>query len=88
MKILTSRASRTDVRGSRAFLAALHLEFNDLAFLQSIKVQLLKTAAVKEYFLAVGGPNKPETTVSDDTLDCALHRHLDWRREKFLADQA
>jgi hypothetical protein len=32
---------------------------------------------MEEHLLAISGTNEPESAVADDSLDCALHRHLD-----------
>jgi len=73
----TLRPTGPDVRSSWALIPALHFKLNCLAFLQAIKIQLLKTAAMKEYLLSVRGPDKSKSAVADNSLNCALHRHLD-----------
>lgn len=73
----TLRPTGPDVRSSWALIPALHFKLNCLAFLQAIKIQLLKTTAMKEYLLSVRGLNKSKSAVADDSLNCALHRHLD-----------
>jgi len=55
-----------------------HLKFHSLAFLQTIKVHLMKALAVKENLLPIRGVNETKTPIPNDTLDCALHRHLDY----------
>jgi len=55
-----------------------HLKFHSVAFLQTIKVHLLKTTAVKENLLPIRGANETKTPIPDDTFDCALHRNLDY----------
>lgn len=62
--------------GSWSFFAFFNLKFNRLAFLYSIKVHLLQGAAVEENLLAVGRPEKSEAAVTNQTFDCAFHRHL------------
>jgi hypothetical protein len=73
----TLRPTGPDVRSSGALIPALHFKLNCLAFLQVVKIQLLKTAAMKEYLLSVRGPDKSKSAVADNSLNCALHRHLD-----------
>ena len=82
------RRTWPNVRSPRTLLAALHLEFNSLAFFQSIKVQFLKTAAVEKHLLPICGPNEAKTAVADDSLDCALHKHLCLRMGTFVAGQS
>ena len=82
------RRTWPNVRSPRTLLAALHLEFNSLAFFQSIKVQFLKTAAVEKHLLPICRPNEAKTSVADDSLDCALHKHLCLRMGTFVAGQS
>ncbi len=69
--------TRPDAGSPWSLLAALQLKFHRLAFLQSIEVELLKAAAMKEYLLPIRRTNKSKPAVADDALNCALHRHLD-----------
>jgi hypothetical protein len=69
---------RPDVRSPWALFTPFHLKFHSVAFLQTIKVHLLKTTAVKENLLPIGGANETKAPIPNDTLDFALHRHLDY----------
>jgi len=80
--------TRTNADSPWSFLAALHLKFNRFAFLQPIKVELLKAAPMEEHLLAISRTNEPESAVTDDSLDCALHRHLDLRWGPFVAGRS
>jgi hypothetical protein len=69
---------RPDVRSPWALFTPFQLKFHSLAFLQTIKVHLLKTTAVKENLLPIRGVNETETPIPNDTFDFALHGHLDY----------
>jgi hypothetical protein len=72
-------ATGPDTGGSRSFFAIFYFEFYDLAFFDSVKVQLLQRTAVEEDLLPIGGANKSESAVTYDAFDRALHKHLGLR---------
>jgi hypothetical protein len=50
---------------SWAFLSPLKLKLDSFAFTQAVKVHLLQTAAMEEYFLPVSRPNESKSAVPD-----------------------
>jgi hypothetical protein len=67
-----------NVRSPWALFTPFQLKVHSLAFLQTIKVHLLKTIAVKENLLPIRGANEPKAPIPNDSFDCALHRRLDY----------
>jgi len=49
------------------------LKLDALPFLESVEVELLKAAAMEEYFFSILGLDEPEPSVVDDLLNCSLH---------------
>jgi hypothetical protein len=43
---------------------------------------------MEEHFLTICRTNEPKSAVADDSLNCALHRHLDLRRGPLVAGQS
>ncbi len=88
LRVLESRRTLhlawTYTDGSRTLLPSLQLELDVLAFLQTVKVELLEATAVEENLLPVSGPNEPKSAVADNPLDCPLHKDLDFRRGERL----
>ena len=83
----SARLARTHRRSSGPFVSSLHLKFDARSLFQSVEVESLKAAAVEEYFLALGSADKPEPTVTDDSLDSPLHGHLGERMGIFALDR-
>ena len=79
--------ARTHRRSSGALVPSFHLKFDACPLFQSVEVETLKAAAVEEYFLALGSADKPETTVTDNSLDSPLHGHLGKRMAIFALDR-
>jgi len=80
-------SARTHRRSSRTLVPSLHLKFDAGPLFQSVEVESLKAAAVEEYFLALGSADKPEPTVTDNSLDSPLHGHLGQRMGIFALDR-
>jgi hypothetical protein len=80
-------SARTHCRSSGTLVPSLHLKFDACSLFQSIEVESLKAAAVEEYFFALGSADKPEPTVTDDSLDSPLHGHLGKRMAVFALDR-
>jgi hypothetical protein len=75
-----SPSALPNVRGPWAFFTLLYLKFHSRTFLQTLKVYLLKTVAVKENLLSIRGANETKAPIPNDTFDCSLHGHLDYVR--------
>ena len=80
-------SARTHHRRSGTLVPSLHLKFNACPLFQSVEVESLKAAAVEEYFLALGSADKPEPTITDDSLNSPLHGHLGKRMGIFALDR-
>jgi hypothetical protein len=52
--VATWLLARAHCSGAGALLTSLHIKLNGLAFFQSVKVEVLEAAAVKENFLSFG----------------------------------
>jgi hypothetical protein len=67
-----SPSALPNVRSPWALFTLLYLKFHGRAFLQTIKVHLLKTIAVKENLLPIRGANETKAPITNDTFDCSL----------------
>jgi hypothetical protein len=67
-----------NVRSPKTLFCPFYVKFHTRAFLQALKVHLLKTTAVKENLLPIRRTNETKAPVPNDTFDRTLHRHLDY----------
>jgi len=72
-----SPSARPNVYSPWALFSLFNLKFHSLASLQTIKVHLLKTTAVKEHLFPIRCENETKALVPNDFFDRTLHRHLD-----------
>ena len=79
--IENSPSALPNVRSPWALFTLFYLKFHSRAFLQAIKVYLLKTITVKEHLLPIRGADETKAPISNDTFHCSLHRHLDYRSD-------
>jgi hypothetical protein len=73
-----SPSARPNVYSPWALFSLFYLKFHRLASLQTIKVHLLKTTAVKENLLPIRYENETKAPIPDDMFDRTPHKHLDY----------
>ena len=63
---------------------AFHFKLDALPFLESVEVELLKTAAMEEDFPSILGMDEPESPVVDDLLRAYQASNIDRKRPPTL----
>lgn len=62
------------IDGPWTFFPSFHFELDVLAFFEPVKIQVLQSTAVEENLLTLGGLDKSESTITNNSLDSSLHR--------------
>lgn len=76
---------RPDVHSARAFFAVFEIKLHVVSFAETLKIEVLKAAAMEKNFLSFGGAYEPESAVADDALDCTLHGYPRLRRGEVVS---